>query len=390
MGSPGSPGRTALIGLLGLASAMGIGRFAFTPMLPLMQGAGQLTLAQAGSLAGANYLGYLAGALACTVATPAPLRAARGGLLAVALLTLLMAATTAFPLWLALRFGAGVASAYVLVGVSAWALPALAAAGRADRAGIVFAGVGIGIALAGLTGLYAGIAGLAPAPTWALLGAAAALVAAWAWAVLPADGQAAVRAALARPPLGAAGWRLVLCYGGFGFGYIIPATYLPALAREQLADPALFGWVWPAFGAAAALSTLLAARLAGVVPPRRLWALAQGVMAAGLLLAALWPTLAGLLGCAVCVGGSFMVMTMAGLQEARRSAGPHAPRLMAAMTAAFAAGQLAGPFSVGLFGSDPARALSAAQLLAAALLALGAIVLWPGDTGPSPATRSPP
>jgi predicted MFS family arabinose efflux permease len=377
-----SPGRTALIGLLGLASAMGIGRFAFTPMLPLMQAAGQLSLAQAGGLAGANYLGYLAGALACTAATPAPQRAARLGLAAVALLTLAMAATASFPLWLALRFGAGVASAYVLVGVSAWALPALAAAGRADRAGVVFAGVGIGIALAGLTGLAAGTGGLAPAPTWALLGAAAVLVAAWIWAVLPAGGQVSVRAPGPRPPLGVAGWRLVLCYGVFGFGYIIPATFLPALARERVADPALFGWVWPAFGAAAALSTLLAARLAGALPPRRLWALAQGVMAAGLGLAALWPTLPGLLACAVCVGGTFMVMTMAGLQEARRIAGEHAPRLMAAMTAAFAAGQLAGPFSVGPLGID------AAQWLAAVLLGLGAVILWPGDAGPTSIKRS--
>lgn len=371
------PGRTALIGLLGLASAMGIGRFAFTPLLPLMQAAGQLTLPQASALAGANYLGYLAGALACAVWTPAPLRAARVGLAAVALLTLAMALTDRVPLWLVLRFGAGVASAYVLVAVSAWAVPALAAAGQGHRTGLVFAGVGAGIALAGLGGLGAGIAGWAPAPTWALLGAVAAVAAAWVHLALPQAGGGTARVAVARSALGPDGWRLVGCYGAFGFGYIIPATFLPALARQQIADPALFGWVWPAFGAAAALSTLLAARLAGRLAPRRLWALGQAVMALGLLLAARWPTLAGLLGCAVCVGGTFMVMTMAAMQEARRSAGEAAPRLMAAMTAAFAAGQLAGPFSVGLFGSDPARALALAQAAAALLLAIGAIILWP-------------
>lgn len=371
------PGRTALIGLLGLASAMGIGRFAFTPMLPLMQAAGQLSLPQASALAGANYLGYLAGALACTAWTPAPLRAVRVGLAAVALLTLGMALTTWLPLWLGLRFGAGVASAYVLVGVSAWAVPVLAAAGHGRRAGVLFAGVGAGIALAGLGGLGAGIAGWAPAPAWVLLGGAAGAVALWVHRALPRAAAGAARAAAAGTAIGPDGWRLVGCYGAFGFGYIIPATFLPALARQQLADPALFGWVWPAFGAAAAVSTLLAARWAGQVAPRRLWALGQGVMALGLVLAAYWPTLAGLLGCAVCVGGTFMVMTMAAMQEARRSAGEHAPRLMAAMTAAFAAGQLAGPFSPGLFGSDPARALALAQWFAAALLALGAIILWP-------------
>ena len=62
MDSP-SPSRIAFTGLAALAVAMGIGRFAFTPVLPMMQGEGRLTLAQGGWLASANYVGYLAGAL---------------------------------------------------------------------------------------------------------------------------------------------------------------------------------------------------------------------------------------------------------------------------------------------------------------------------------------
>jgi len=43
------------VGMLGLAAAMGIGRFAFTPLMPLMQEHAVLTMAQGGWLAGANY-----------------------------------------------------------------------------------------------------------------------------------------------------------------------------------------------------------------------------------------------------------------------------------------------------------------------------------------------
>jgi hypothetical protein len=46
---------------------------------------------------------------------------------------------------------------------------------------------------------------------------------------------------------------------------------------------------------------------------------------------------------AICVGGTFVVVTLVGMQEARRVAGRQAARLMAAMTAAFAAGQILGP-----------------------------------------------
>ncbi len=64
--------------------------------------------------------------------------------------------------------------------------------------------------------------------------------------------------------------RLVLAYGAYGLGYIIPATFLPVMAKEVASDPAVFGWAWPAFGAAAGLSTLSVALLSGraeIAPP---------------------------------------------------------------------------------------------------------------------------
>ena len=81
------------VGMLGLAAAMGIGRFAFTPLMPLMQEHAGLTLAQGGWLAAANYAGYLAGALFCVFANPNPGAAARAGLSDVALFTFAMGPT---------------------------------------------------------------------------------------------------------------------------------------------------------------------------------------------------------------------------------------------------------------------------------------------------------
>ena len=72
-------------------------------------------------------------------------------------------------------------------------------------------------------------------------------------------------------------WAIVLCYGTFGFGYIIQATFLPAMARQQVSDPRVFGLTWPLFGLAAAVSVAGAARWLAAWPRRRVWALAQGV-----------------------------------------------------------------------------------------------------------------
>lgn len=368
----------AFAGLLALASAMGIGRFAFTPMLPLMQAAERLTLAEGAWLALANYLGYLAGALGCSLRAPAPATAARVGLVAVALLTLGMALPGNLASWLALRFAAGVASAFVLVGVAAAVLGALAARGRSHWAGRVFAGVGIGIAVAGLLGQAAGLLGWAPERAWLGLGVLACLVLPLAWRPLRSGVAGGTATGMpARRPLGRAGWRIVLVYGGFGVGYIVPATFLPAAARAQVADPAVFGSVWPVFGIAASASTLLVASRFRAVPPRRVWAVSQVVMAAGVFATAVSSSLAALLVCAVCVGGTFVVATMAGLQEARRLAGnAAAPRWIAAMTAAFATGQLLGPLGVGLLSHLPDAGMAIANGVAGAVLLAGAFALW--------------
>jgi MFS family permease len=370
--------RAALIGMAGLAAAMGIGRFAFTPMLPLMQVHDSVSLPQGSYLASANYVGYLLGALLCLTLNPRPADAARFGLAAVAISTLVMAFTSSYIAWVALRLIAGIASASVLVGVSAWALAALAAHQRPTWSGWVFAGVGIGILVAGLAALGIGAIGLAPSLGWLLLGVVASFVALFvARSITPTAALPTLQTT--RPEaLGRTGWRLIVCYGAFGFGYIIPATFLPAVARSLINDPTVFGWTWPVFGLAAAASTVFAAAVLRNFPPRRCWALGQVIMAAGVALPAAGMTLLSTIVSAVCVGGTFMVITMAGMREARRVGGRSAPRLMAAMTAAFATGQLAGPLSVTATGSA-AEAIRAPSLLAAVLLFLTALLLLPNS-----------
>jgi MFS family permease len=354
---------------------MGIGRFAFTPLMPLMQEHAGLTLAQGGWLAAANYAGYLAGALFCVFATPNPGAAARAGLAGVALFTLAMGLTADFQWWLLWRFAAGVASALVLVGISAWALQRLARAERAHWAGWVFAGVGVGIVFAGLVSLVIGLRGTGPSTGWLLLGAAATLVLALTWPQFSASQAAsATHAPMRTQRFYADAWLLIGCYGIFGFGYIIPATFLPSLARQLLADPAVFGWIWPIFGLAAAVSTIAASLLLRNAAPRRVWALCQVVMAAGALAPVVASNVGMLLVAAICIGGTFMILTMAGMQEARRVAGNAAPRLIAAMTAAFAMGQLLGPIVVSVLPSSR-NPLYAASIAAAVLLIAGAAIL---------------
>ncbi|MEO7246350.1 MAG: YbfB/YjiJ family MFS transporter [Rubrivivax sp.] len=371
--------RVGWAGAAALAAAMGIGRFAFTPLLPLMQAETRVGLGAGALLAAANYLGYLLGALACLRGPQHPLTAARIGLAGVVVATAATGAAMPFEAALLVRIIAGAASAWVLVGVSAWALPVLAAAGRSDRAGWVYAGVGAGIAGAGFIAWAAAVQRWPTPAVWIALAVVAAAAALPTWMAVARSADAAAgggagpqrRTDAAPSRVG----RLVACYGALGFGYIVPATFLPSAARAAGADPAVYGALWPLFGLAAAASTPLAGRLLQRHRPRAVWSGAMALMGLGVAVQLAAPTAVAAFVCsAFAVGGSFMAATMAGLIEARRhTTDPRsAARLIAAMTAAFATGQLLGPLVVAgavRLGHDPftlAGALAVAALWAAA------------------------
>lgn len=368
--------RIALAGALALAVAMGIGRFAFTPILPMMQDDAGLTIIAGGWLASANYLGYLLGALAATVW---PLRgsvALTGGLLGIAAVTFAMGTSGEFSAWLVLRFAAGVGSALVFIAVSTRCMAALAALGRPQLNGVVYAGVGSGVAGAGLLCLLLMYRSAGSAWAWMVAGVLALCAALLVLPVLRAIAMPASPAASAdtRGSLGGRAGLLVLCYGIAGFGYIIPATFLPVMAKAVVPDAALFGWSWPVFGFAALLSTLIAAARAATIGHRRVWIISHWLMACGVVLPVLWPGLAAVIVSALLVGGTFVVITMAGMQVARESSGEHAARLVAAMTASFALGQILGPVVAGLL-FDAGYGFASGQLLAGALLAASAVLL---------------
>ena len=351
---------------------MGIGRFAFTPILPMMQQDFGLSVAEGGWLATANYIGYLVGALLAIGMRIRPTAAIRAGLLVIGLSTAAMGLEHRFLLWVVLRAAAGVASAWVLIFVSAWALERLALLGRSDLSGTVYSGVGAGILVAGgaclvVMSLHAGSAG-----AWLALGVLSIAVTAAIWPLVKAGTSSTATPGPAPSGLWTPEFRrLVLCYGAFGFGYIIPATFLPVMAKQIVEDPHVFGWAWPAFGVAGAVSTVFAARLKRFLSHRAAWIGSHLVMALGVVIPLVVPGLPGILAAALLVGSTFVVVTMAGMEEARRVAGPRARALMAAMTSAFALGQILGPVIVGFLGSAD-RGICAGVDPAAAMLALSA------------------
>ena len=369
----------AFAGMLTLAVAMGIGRFAFTPILPMMQTDAGLSLEAAGWLASANYVGYFLGALSAIWMRVSAAIVIRFALVAIALLTAGMGVTHDQFAWLVFRGLAGIASAWALIFASAWVLQFLATRGKERLSGIVFGGVGLGIVVAGGFCLIFLRFSWPSDQAWIALGAVAFLLTMVSWPTYRTTSDIKVRGLDAQQtpteaPLGSRGYVLVACYGLFGFGYIITATFLPVMARHAIADPALFGWAWPIFGSAALVSTLAAGWLSARLSNRRVWAIGHVLMAIGVAVPVVWPSIAGIVLSSLCVGGTFVVVTLAAMQEARRVAPANPASLMAVMTTAFAIGQILGPVLVS-FVASAQRGLDDLLIAASTLLVLSALAL---------------
>nr|WP_312534996.1 YbfB/YjiJ family MFS transporter [Moraxella sp. CTOTU47618] len=389
-----------------LAVAMGIGRFAFTPILPLMIQEGTVHLAQTAWLSSSNYVGYLVGALLLLKSKRHPLFVILG--LSLVTLTTWLASLSSFDWLLVLRFLAGVASAWVLVSISAFAINWLKSR-RVVTSGLIYTGVGIGITLTGLicsyfifqsaTATIAAQSSFSPLSSrlWQYLGVIALLAtllvtfllakinlqfASTAAAKTNPSKAAHTTASHTNPTASITPAKLKLAnvltaYGLFGFGYILPATFLPQIAKQWLSGQSYL-LIWPFFGLAAALSVVLSQGL-----QRRynnfsllgVWRVSQIIMAVGTLLPALWQSLAGLMLSALMVGGTFMVVTMAGLQVAASQV-THYPKynLSALMTASFAFGQLIGPLTA-LVATGKNIWLALLPISAIVLL-IGVALLW--------------
>lgn len=379
MTTPRRPLSLALGGLVALAAAVGIGRFVYTPILPLMTEDLAMTKSMAGLLASANFLGYLLGAM--LAATPLLPGSRRTWLLSAltlsALTTGAMAAAPSNAAFLLLRFIGGVASAFVLVFASALVLDRLSAAGRSTLAAVHFAGVGAGIALSAV--LVASL--MAWEFGWRSLWLASGLTALVALGIvtrLIPDRVEPVMPTL-RTGRGTRGLTaLVVAYGLFGFGYIITATFLVAIVRASAEVRAIEPWVWLVVGLTAAPSVALWTRVGGRIGIAPAFALACVLEAAGVAASVLWLTIPGTLLAAALLGGTFMGLTALGLIGARRLSQGDPRRTLAVMTAAFGLGQILGPAFAGVV-FDATGTFLAPSLTAVGALLVGALLVMIGS-----------
>jgi predicted MFS family arabinose efflux permease len=348
--------------LLGL----GLARFAYTPLIPALIAAHWFTPREAIFLGAANIAGYLAGAVSArAVARRAGVRPTLRASMLVASLSLLACAQPASFAWfLVCRLASGLSGAALMVLAAPCVMPAVPVRHRGLAGGIIFTGIGIGVALSGtlLPVLMRG--GLTQA--WLALGVGGLAITAIAWCLLPpppAARAAPVAPARLNPPLRA----ICVAYGVSAAGQVPGMLFLSDFVARGLHQGVASGaHAWAAFGLGALAGPLLAGAMAdriGQVPSLRgLWLLqiaATVALAAGAY-TGLAPTPVIWLAGAMLGGGipGLVVLVLGrtqALAEPRDEARGHAWSLA---TISFASGQAVGAYALSfLFARVPSYAL---------------------------------
>lgn len=385
------PVALALAGSCSLAAGMGIGRFAYTPLLPAMQRDLELSIAAAGYVASANFLGYLLGALLAIRVSHERRSFWFIAGLAVSVATTFAMAPAQSP-WVlgAIRVLAGWASAYIMIHGAAIALDALARAGRPMLFSLIAAGVGVGITMTALMTEVMSRAHASAATMWIALGVLAAVLALPASILRDPPRPQPMPQPEPQPPPGAVAhdtshqpspnerralaW-LTLAYGLLGFGYVITATFLVVIVRGT---PEWRAWemaVWLCVGLAGAPSNFFWMRVAQVIDPYRAMIAAYLLEAIGVMAAVIGGSLPMVMLGAVLLGGTFMAITAVGLTTARMLARGESGPTVARMTAAFGLGQIVGPGLGGWLAERSGSFLAPSVLAALVLIACAAMVM---------------
>ena len=341
-----------------------------------------LSPALGADLATANFIGYLAGALA-GIAVPAVVRSAavlRGSLLVLVATLALMPLTHDGTAWFLLRLVAGAASALIFV-IAVSAMLSGVREHAHHLVGWAFGGVGAGIALSGLLVVAVQAASTWQAAWWTCAALAALLAGvAWPLAPEPEPGSSEAAGQTERPLTHRWFLALLASYTFEGIGYIIAGTFLVA-AIQQGVPGRLGSGAWIVVGLAALPSCALWTRLARRWSRPALLLTSLTIQAVGIALPALLGGATPALVSAVLFGATFM-----GVSTIALSIGAHlqVPRAVALLTAGYSAGQILGPLLAAPLlshGYHQALLLGSALVVAAAVAAAAVCVRFPHDLG---------
>lgn len=249
-------------GICALIITVGLARFSYTPLLPIMNKEAGLSLLAGGWLATFNYTGYIIGALIAASLSDLGLkyRLYKVCLVVSVVSTAAMGVTADILLWSVLRFISGLTSVAGMLFASGLIMNWLIRKGMQQELGLHFAGLGLGIAISGAAViLMADYLDWAEQWYWMATIALLFFTPAWLWMPRPAKVQRQAVSAKGLASNTSPGWMkvLILFYFCTGFGYAIGATFIVAILGKFEFFAQIGSVVWIIVGAAAMPASFL-------------------------------------------------------------------------------------------------------------------------------------
>jgi len=367
-------------GILSLILTLGIARFSYTPLLPLMQDQAGLGISEGGWLAAFNYMGYLTGALIASFTSDLILkdRLYRIGLIVALITTVGMGLTDQLWSWALLRFFAGLSSAAGLLLGSGLILNWLIRHDHRSELGIHFAGVGLGIAFCAVA-VELMVNSLDWRELWFLLTALGCvlLIPAWRW-LPPPDTSTLTRGGgsmIDNPPGSAFLRTFILVYFCAGAGYVVSATFIVAIVDQLPGQQGKGTFTFMLIGLAAAPACIVWDLIARRLGHLNALIAAFALQVIGILLPTISNTSLLVYLSAILFGGTFigivsLVLTMAGRYYPTRPA-----KMMGKMTVSYGVAQIAAPAITGLIAEQSQGSYDAGLYLAAILMGIGTLLM---------------
>ena len=366
--------RVLIAGVCSLLLTIGIARFTYTPLLPIMKVQAGLSYLAGGWLATFNYMGYMSGAL--LAASISQLRIKfhlyRIGLVVAVLSTAGMGLTDNLVLWAMLRYIAGLTSVCGMLIASGLIMNWLMRHQFKPLLGLHFAGLGLSISLSGIAvGLMA--TSLVWNELWIAMGLLGIvfLIPAYLWMPAPADVpiSSSVESTQKVP---SKKWMNILIAAYFcgGFGFVVSATFIVAILEKLPLLSGIGSWIWVLIGLAAAPSTFLWDRVAAKMGQIPALLLAYGLQVISVILPVITTDVSLNILSGILYGNTFVGIVSLALSLVGRSFPNNPAKAMARLTLSYGAAQIIAPAMAGYI-ANATGSYNGALVITAIILIIG-------------------
>ncbi len=359
-----------LAGMGSLITFMGVGRFTYTALVEPMISNG-LSKNSSGIIASANYLGYLIGSLLTLFMKGSRIRyiGFTTALITSILTTALMGATNSEQAWIFIRLISGISSGVGFVFCSAMVFDILKSINSIQYATLLYSGVGIGIVISGsLTPAVYMHSNISYA--WFAIAIVCVPLAIFAIKTFSIQNKIGTQKTSDQQP-SASNKReyikVITVYFLEGLGYIIYATYIIALVKQETASAFAANIAWVICGLTGMFSVPIIRNVVTRIGIKRAIFSAFIVQSIGVLLPAISTNLTIIAISGVMFGMTFMSLSILCMQHGSEVSGRTTAVTFGTMTTIYSIGQIIGPIIASIL-ADKTDSFNISFILSATVL----------------------